>query len=227
MVYSTCTFSREENEELIDWLLRKYADLEPVDFSIHIRNDQSLSSDNGMLRLYPHRINGEGHFVALLRKKSTKRNEHAQKKALPLLLPASAALKPPLKAAMSAYAGFVAGRTLPQPNAMLGDALLTCPPLPSLQGIRILRAGLCLGRLRSGIFTPDHAMATGLSLPYPLLAISLPLAQAIAYQRGESLPLQGGLKGYGLVTYRGLALGFVKGSDHQLKNHYPKGLRRP
>ena len=227
MVYSTCTFSREENEGLIDWLLRKYTNMEPMDFSIPIQGPQSLSSDKGTLRLYPHRLDGEGHFVALLRKKNGDRNEPSRKKMTSRLLPASVALKTPLKAALSAYVGFIAGRTLPQPSAMLGDALLACPPLPPLRGISILRAGLCLGTLRGRVFTPDHALAMGLSPPYPFLPVPLSLAHAIAYQRGESLPLQGGLKGYTLVTYMGLALGFAKGSDNQLKNHYPKGLRRP
>lgn len=226
MVYSTCTFSREENEGVIDWLLREYPNMVPVDFSIPLQNRQDLSSGKGMLRLYPHQMNGEGHFVALLRKKSADGNEPFRKKTA-TLLPASAALKPPLKASLDAYADFAAGQTLPLPNAMLGEALLSCPLIPPLEGVNILRAGLHLGILRGRVFTPDHALAMGLSPPYPFPAMPLSLSQAVAYQRGESLPLQEELRGYALVTHMGLALGFAKGSDCQMKNRYPKGLRRP
>ena len=225
MVYSTCTFSGEENEGLIDWLLREHADLEPVDFSVSIRDGQCLASRNGMLRLYPHRIDGEGHFVALLQKKGTDHSEPFRAKST-TLLPASAALKHPPKAALDAYACFTGGETLPIPNAMLGETLLACPQLPPLCGVSILRAGLHLGKFRGKVFTPDHALAAGLPLPYSLPVASLSLAQAVSYLRGESLPLQSGPKGYAIATHMGLALGFVKGNDGQLKNHFPKGLRR-
>ncbi|MEG2253101.1 MAG: RNA methyltransferase, partial [Clostridia bacterium] len=63
--------------------------------------------------------------------------------------------------------------------------------------------------------------------PYALPTVPLDVAGAHAYQAGETLPVPDTLAGYALPTYCGLALGFGKASGGQLKNHYPKGLRRP
>ncbi len=218
LLYSTCTLNREENEGTVAALLEAHPELRPVDFAVPLGNDQVLASRQGMLRVLPHQIQGEGHFVALLKKEP-------EGQPFAAFLPPDRQLKPPSAALLSAYQDFAAGKPLPQPNAQLGDLLLSAPPLPPLDSVRVLRAGVHLGQLKGKTFIPDHALAMAMPCPWPAMPLSLP--QARAYQRGETLPAEESLRGFVLATYEGLALGLGKASEGQLKNHYPKGLRRP
>lgn len=222
LVYSTCTFSPQENEDTIATFLAAHPDLTPGSFSVPAGDGSSLHALDGMLRLYPHRIQGEGHFMALL----TKNGNSAANPRPTEFLPPGQRLQTPPAALTAAYSAFQNGCPLPPGNALFGDTLLHAPPLPPLGGIRILRAGLHLGQLKGKHFFPDHALAMGLPLPFP--SVSLSLEEARLYQRGEALALKESTPGgFALATYEGLPLGFGKASDGQLKNHYPKGLRRP
>ncbi len=235
LVYSTCTFSPEENRGMIRWFRETFPDMEPVEFSVPLGEGRVLASREGMVQMLPHQFPGEGHFVAKLRKGGE--SEACDPREAPFLDPAQV-LRPASPALLAAFVAFLgqspdasqaAALTppMPIPYAMLGDTLLCSPPLPPLQGIKVLRAGLHLGGMKGKVFMPDHALALGLPSPSPFPSMPLTLSQAQAYQRGEALPLEEAPRGYALAAYQGLALGWGKGSDGQFKNHYPKGLRRP
>ena len=180
-----------------------------------------MAAPEGMLRLYPHRVRGEGHFIACLTKSG-------EAPAADLLRPAAERLSPPsppLRAAFAAFAAHLTG--LPDANAQFGDVLIAAPDLPPLDHLRVLRAGVQLGLLKGRVFVPDHALAMVLSPACGLPCVALCRADALRYQRGEALPVSESLAGWALVVYEGLVLGLGKASGGQLKNHYPKGLRRP
>lgn len=226
LVYATCTLSEAENEGVIAALLAAHAELETVGFSVPIGGGRSLAAPDGQIRLYPHTVSGEGHFTALLRKTMPGADDSAM--SCPLLPPASA-LAAPGKALLDAYTDFcqsIPQGAMPLPNAALGDTLLAAPMLPPLDGIRVLRAGLSLGQVKGKVFAPDHALAMAAPMP-PLPRVALNAAQAVCFQRGEALAYAGEQRGFLLATHLGLALGFAKANDGLLKNHYPKGLRRP
>lgn len=217
LVYSTCTFNLLENEGVIGDFLTHHPDWEPLAFTLPIGGGKTLEAPDGLLHLYPHQLRGEGHFVALLHRKG-------EGSPAPLL-PAASALAGPQKPMLQAFADFARSfGPLPEPNAQLGDTLLSAPDLPPLTGIPVLRAGVQLGGLKGRIFAPDHALAMALCCREDYPRVSLTRDEALRYQRGETLPTD--CKGYVLACYQGLALGFGKGADGQLKNHYPKGLRR-
>lgn len=223
LAYSTCTLNPEENEQAICRLLQHDPQMEAVPFSLALGGAEKISAPDGTLRLYPHRVQGEGHFVALLRKRGGAVGPAAR------LLPAARSLQAPGIALLDAYRGFAErfGAALPAANACLGNELLSAPELPALDGVRVLRAGVHLGGVKGKAFEPGHALALALPQPLPGPALELDRRGALAYQRGETLPVPDAWKGYALAAYHGLALGFGKASGGQLKNHYPKGLRRP
>lgn len=223
LVYSTCTFNLEENDLTISALLKRHPVLSPAAFSLPIGEGRMLNAPQGMVHLYPHQVRGEGHFVALLTKTGASEAAEAG------FCSAAERLSAPAGAMLKAYTAFSAslGGPLPQANAQLGDALLSAPDLPPLKGVKVLRAGIQLGTLKGKVFAPDHALAMALPLPYGARTLPLSRDGALAYQRGEALPAPESLSGYVLATYQGLALGFGKCSGGQMKNHYPKGLRRP
>ena len=210
LAYSTCTFNSLENEGSIERFLAEHPDFHPVPFAL----PGLPAAPQGILRLWPHHVRGEGHFVALLEKDGD---------ASPAL--SAPPLPAPDRAALQAYAAFAdeTGCVI-VPNAVFGGHLIHAPAvLPPLDRIRTLRVGLQVGELRGKVFIPDHAMALGTDIPrqYPLTD-----AQALAYLHGEALPCAESMRGFYTVTVDGYALGFCKASNGQLKNHYPKGLRK-
>ena len=220
LAYSTCTLNEVENEQVVSHLLSSHPELHAVPFEMSIGDGKTLSAPDGMAHLYPHELEGEGHFVALLRKDDGESDD--------LFRPAREQLSAPQKPFLAAYEAFCkpfAG--LPRANAQFGDVLLCCPDLPPLKGIKVLRAGVQLGGLKGKVFAPDHALAMALPLPYGVPTVPLSREDALRYQSGETLDVPEDVSGYALPTYHGLALGFGKASGGQLKNHYPKGLRRP
>ena len=224
LCYSTCTFSEEENAGVVGAFLRSHPEFQPVEFTVPIGGGRALSSQNGCMRLYPHKVQGEGHFAALLRKTDL----HTGAERPSELLLAGRVFSPPDRQAVDGFYALwkeISATKPPLPNAQIGNLLICAPPLPPLDGLKAYRAGLSLGRRKGRVFIPDHALA----LAAPLREIrGIPLDEPAAalYLHGETLPAGGIAGGFWIVSYAGLPLGFVKHSDNQLKNHYPKGLRK-
>lgn len=207
LVYSTCTFNETENEGVVRAFLAAHPDFVPEEFAL----PGVGASCGGCLRLWPHRLRGEGHFVARMRRMGTTE-----------ALPAPGDETVSLAELLPGFDARVSGRLV-----RTGDKLWARPDaLPEMRGVRTLREGLCLGEARGKLFFPDHALA--LALPAAIgPAAELDTEGAKAYLRGEALPAPCGTpKGWLRVRFMGLALGWVKCSDGQLKNHLPKGLRR-
>lgn len=195
LVYSTCSFSPEENEETVEWFLSACPD-----FTL----EQCRT-------LYPHNSLGEGQFAALLRR---------QGPLLPTLWRQEKSDSCPLYEAFAK--DFL--KPMHGPLRLLPDGrLLRLPPLPfALTGMRILRAGLLLGEIQRGRFIPAHALALAAERPFRH-SPELSLEEALRYLHGETLPAD--ITGWCAPSYEGLPLGLAKGAGGILKNHLPKGLR--
>lgn len=214
LAYSTCTFNRLENDEQIAAFLSRHPEFEALPFAL---NGLPEAMD-GTLHLWPHQVRGEGHFIALLRKKDGPCPK-------PALSPLPAPDKAALAAAKDALTAIAQDAEAVLPNALFGDLLVRLPPsVPPLRGVQVLRAGLSVGRLRGKTFVPDHALSR---VCRPKTVFPVSEEEALAYLRGETLALKDDhVRGFGVVTLNQLPLGFGKASDGQIKNHYPKGLRK-
>lgn len=220
LVYSTCTFSPEENEGVISDFLQEHRDFSvaSVDAPWFDRGRsgwiaQPAEEIGNTLRLWPHRLRGEGHFAAVLQKAEGEGESE---------IPLAAVQTLPRE-----IAEFFRSNRIEKQGGVLffGDVCYLVPQeLPELRGLKVLRAGLELGEARKGRFVPAHALALWLKdfpqkADYPADSNEL-----IAYLKGQTL--HGSQKGWTLVTVDGLSLGWAKGVEGILKNHYPKGLRR-
>ena len=202
LVYSTCTFSPEENESVIERFLFSHGDF-------------TLQST---VRLYPHTCGGEGQFAARLtksyagdaRRAGLVSPENERIPAFDRFLDEQLAVRPEQKA-----------RLLPDGRVVLLPELLP-EALPKMH-VRV--AGVPAGEKKGERFEPAHALF--LALPAASFRRTVPLEneKLLRYLSGEALPADGLMKGYAAVTYRGFPLGFVKSDGQTLKNHYPKGLR--
>lgn len=220
LVYSTCTFSQEENEGVIESFLKTHPafSLEPCGLSAGHPAFDGLAR-----RIYP-MDGGEGHFVARMR-----REGEAER------LPAAPAPAP--SAAAQAMLESLYRETLAGTPAQIGEKLYLLPPdLPSLHGLGVVRAGLLLGEekpARGGRkkgdsrFVPAHAafMAVKPDMLQACLSLSAEDPRVLAFLYGEELEAPETLHGFCGISVEGAVLGFGKCSGGRFKNHYPKGLR--
>lgn len=227
LVYSTCTFNRTENEAVIESFLEKYPAFE------------LLRSE----RYWPHLVRGEGHFAALLRKNAgagaPSANDGTFARSKGGVKPAGAsdrALREAMRLAGEMLAETVPGMEPPHGEPLLfGDQLYVLPDISDcpisarrLTGLKTLRPGLHLAHLRKGRAEPAHslAMAVRPDRCRSVMTLAADSPEIRAYLRGETIPADANASGWTLVTVEGCPLGWGKASGGQLKNHYPKGLRR-
>ena len=220
LVYSTCTFNRHENEDTVSAFLDRHPEFAPEDFEA----PGIGSSTGGCLRVFPHRVRGDGHFAARLRKagasKEAPPKKRGERRARPD--PAIPEYLRLLERDVCALPDFVQDMAY----ALNVDRLLARPAnAPSLDGIRVLSPGLWLLRAGRSHVEPEHALAMALPPDGALRRAELDDAQAALYLSGEAVECPGD-RGWALVTWRGMPLGWGKRSDNVVKNHLPKGLRR-
>ena len=213
LIYSTCTLNRPENEGSIAAFLARHPDFSPEDFALNGLG----GSTGGMLKVFPHRVRGDGHFVAKLRKAEGR----APKPIPPVKAnPAAARLLQQLEREICPLPAWLSDMRI----ELRGDWLYALPKdAPDADGLRVISPGLCLLRAGRSHIEPQHALA--MALDGARRAADLDDAKAIAFLTGESLPF-GGENGWTLVTWRDMPLGWGKASQGMLKNHLPKGLRR-
>ena len=209
LVYPTCTFAPEENEQAVAAFLERNPDFEPVDLDAPWFTRVGV----GQFRLWPHKLLGEGHFAAVLRKKGEEDPE------------GEACSGEKLPKEWLSFAREV-GIELPEGKAIFfGQTLYWAPvELPPLKGLRVLRPGLELGEVKKDRFQPAHGLALWLKECKNKVSFPADSQQIRAYLHGETLPVSE--KGWQLVCVDGYSIGWGKGDGNTLKNHYPKGLRR-
>ena len=209
LVYSTCTFAPAENEEAVAAFLERNPDFEPE----ALEAPWFTQVDIGQFRLWPHKLLGEGHFVAVLRKQGN--------------TPTEGGTCPGEKLPQEwlAFAKEL-DISLPEGKAILfGQNLFWAPlDLPQLRGLKVLRPGLELGEVKKGRFEPAHALALWLKNCKNTVSYAAESGEIKAYLHGDVVP--GAVKGWCLVAVDGYSIGWGKGDGNQIKNHYPKGLRR-
>ncbi|ARU63918.1 hypothetical protein CBW65_14510 [Tumebacillus avium] len=230
LVYSTCTFAPDENEGLIEAFLQKYEEFEVLEIHTfdHFAPGRPEWAAAGRAelektaRLWPHRLRGEGHYVAHLRKTDGEPAPR-RKEVKPVKIPPEA-LKSHRQFAEEALTTTPEGEFL-----LFGDNLYLVPSgLPDLKGLKVVRPGWHLGTLKKNRFEPSHALALGLHPDeirhtVPLTADS---PATLQYLRGETVTADSA-KGWVVLTVDGFPLGWGKQSGGVVKNHYPKGLRWP
>lgn len=221
LVYSTCTFAPAEDEGSVSRFLETHPDF-------YLEKEE---------RLMPHKVKGEGHFLAVLHREGGQLSSAATagtEKSLALkdckefLDFAKEALTIPAEE-------LTAGKIL----LRFGEQLYLAPAeTPSLRGLKVLRPGLHLGTVKKNRFEPSHALALFLKKEQVVHAVNLACDGTAVrkYLEGQTLTIGAGCdvemenvslpKGWCLVCVDGYSLGWGKAAGAVLKNHYPKGLRK-
>ena len=238
LAYATCTFSPQENEGTLAGFLANHHEFEIVQSSnlpgFSASHPEWLTppapdSLRASFRLWPHRSQGEGHFIALLR-----RNESQAKS----IVKSHHQGKVPLNA-LRIYREFIdetlVSTSIDARLALIGSYLYHLHvDLPDLGGLNCLHPGWWLGTVRKNHFVPAHALAMGLTKEDAFRLVELESSNpgpVYAYLRGEGLSVDNLRKsqpedGWVMVTVDGYPLGWGKQVQGVIKNYYPRGLRR-
>ncbi|MBQ7841684.1 MAG: RsmB/NOP family class I SAM-dependent RNA methyltransferase [Lachnospiraceae bacterium] len=251
LVYSTCTFAPTEDEGSIYRFLQRHPDfyIEKADRfpgmekgrSEWAENDisghfeatkqepvqKTALSDCGLentIRLWPHHLKGEGHYLAVLRKEGSVPEGYRARGRYGIQVPVSGK-------ECSEFLDFAKENLKRQMEGIylkFGDQLYLAPKdTPNLKGLKVLRPGLHLGTIKKNRFEPSHALALALKPEEVSQSVdfSADSAQIKGWLNGMTLNIEG-QKGWYLVTADGYSIGWGKLSGSILKNHYPKGLRK-
>lgn len=209
LVYSTCTFAPEEDELAVAAFLESHPEFEPE----IIETSWFVPGENGSHRMWPHKLLGEGHFAAVLRKKG-----HGECEFTPIQ-----GAKLPKE-----WVSFAKELDIQLPEGkpvLFGQSLYWVPVgMPDIGRLKVERAGLELGVVKKDRFEPAHGLALWLKKCRNMQSYPAESREIAEYLHGNVVP--SAVRGWTLVMADGYSIGWGKGDGNVLKNHYPKGLRR-
>ncbi|GFZ27038.1 RsmB/NOP family class I SAM-dependent RNA methyltransferase [Lactobacillus corticis] len=239
LVYSTCTFSPEEDEEIVAWLVENYGfEILPADLpdteKISLGRPEwggGLADLAKTLRFWPQDGLGEGQFVAILKKPGEKAAVKAKK---PKKREKGRLCQRPTPTERSLIKEIISQFNLPQnlqdweKRVCVSNGHVFIPAYTGdLTGLKVISNGLELGLLKKKRFEPGHHLAEVLGTIAQTRVIDLDQPAYQKYLHGETVKVVSNLKGFVLVSSRGLIFSFGKLTGQQvLKNFYPKGLRQ-
>lgn len=228
IMYSTCTFSYDENELVVQYMVKKY--------NMEICEIPCLSAlSNGVgdfpdiekcRRVFPHKQDGEGHFTALLRKTEATESAPAKKKKRDKK---GSKQNNTLMDAVKLYRDFekkTFKNTVDGEFVLFGDNLYLLPEKLDTNGLRVLRCGLHLGEVKRSRFEPSHALSHAFQTDnYKNLVTLNPDSDELKrYMHGEIIECSG-INGWCAIASDKYIIGWGKASGITIKNHYPKYLR--
>ncbi len=222
IMYSTCTFSYDENEAVAKYMIEKYnMELCPIEGLGMLSKGIGDGMEN-CRRVFPHKNKGEGHFTALLRR--TEENEtvtefvkKADKRKDFLLENAKKLYYEFEKSALKIH--------LDGEFILFGDNLYLLPEYVDIDKLKVLRCGLHLGEVKRNRFEPSHVLSHAFDADLYINKVeTLSDSDEIKkYMHGETLFAD--VSGWCVITSDGYAVGWGKCSNKTVKNHYPKHLR--
>jgi 16S rRNA C967 or C1407 C5-methylase (RsmB/RsmF family)/NOL1/NOP2/fmu family ribosome biogenesis protein len=225
LIYSTCSYSHQENEDILDWLCSEFA-LEtvriPIDAARGIVETQSPEKRAWGYRFYPDKVKGEGLFAACLKKKensgtllSFKNNNNQKLVSGELDLVKSYINEPDNYYFFKVNDDWMAINHQHKENMNLLS-----------RHLYIKKSGVRIGKLAGRDLIPDHELALSIIINKDaVLQTELDHEQAILYLRRENLVVDTTNKGWSLMNFEGQALGWAKLLPNRINNYYPKELR--
>jgi len=225
LIYSTCSYSPEENENVCDWLLSEH-DLSSIQISVQPGWNivESKSAMNGAYgyRFFPDKLKGEGFYITCFRKNDGASEQvPSTKKVKPANV--SAAMKDVIRpwikkdAAVNFYKN--GEEVYAFPASMENDLLAI------QSNLYIKKAGVPVGKLVRTELLPAHELALSRLVNDKLFTISLKKEDALQYLRKEEVTIKAGGQGWALVQYSDQNLGWIKMLGNRINNYYPKEWR--
>ena len=223
LLYSTCTYSVEENEGVIEEFLSRHPEFSLVEVKDELKatTADGLGKFKAARRFYPHKSRGEGQFIALLKKDENSGN-------LPTILYKDSA-KSPSKADEAVARAFLKDNLKTEFSGRIisvGEQLAIVSHDLPVPPYSVFMSGVLLGEVKKGILFPHHQFFSAFGADMKRrVELKKGDARVEKYLVGEEIDTDITEGGWCAVTYEGVALGGGKISGGRVKNHYPKGLR--
>ncbi|RYG42338.1 MAG: RNA methyltransferase, partial [Chitinophagaceae bacterium] len=225
LIYSTCSYSKDEDEDIADWLIDEFG---MVNMPLLLDSDwgivPSISARNQAhgYRFYPDKLRGEGFFLTCFKKTGGQ----------------VTTIKPPRKTALQKLTKEETLAVLPwiQEGIPLefwktGEMIFAIPSVLNedlliiADNLYIRKAGVVVGKVAGKDLVPDHSLAMSTIISNKIVGISLKLPEALQYLRKEEVKTDGAARGWALVLYEGVRLGWIKVLLNRSNNYYPKEWR--
>ncbi len=226
LIYSTCTYNLDENESNVQWIANELgADILNVETQSEWGISPSFVDGVTAYRFFPHRTQGEGFFCAALRKTSEESEYRSSKKSK------SNKNKKVKEDIPPQYKDYLLNKEsftfYPKGNAWNAFPSSLYQDLQAIAAhINVISEGICLGEMKGKDLIPDQSLALSDMLNTESFAtVEVDWLSAIAYLRKEALVLDNQPKGYILLKYKGVPLGFVKNIGNRANNLYPQEWR--
>jgi NOL1/NOP2/sun family putative RNA methylase len=226
LVYSTCSYSEREDEAIADWLINDCGLLSAQikilpEWNI-VETQPSLHKAYGY-RFYPDKVKGEGFFIAVFTKGEKiapeRRTAKYKTKSERLTFKEMDIVKPYLKDGDDFFFIKQKDDVIAMPSHQEHD-------LATIQfSLYIKKAGLKMGSIIRNELLPDHELALSSNINSSLASVEVDKETALQYLRRQEIKIATDIKGWSLLTYQHLPLGWVKILPNRINNYYPKDWR--
>jgi 16S rRNA C967 or C1407 C5-methylase (RsmB/RsmF family)/NOL1/NOP2/fmu family ribosome biogenesis protein len=217
LIYSTCSYSNEEDEEIVNWLLQEFA-LDHL--PLNLDPSWGITDTGKGYRFWPDKVKGEGFFIACFQNR-TERDEVAVKNRSKLAVPGNKELELIGKWVNKDGIDFIKheNTVYAWPQQLATEFALL------IVKMKVLYSGVLAGELLPDKFLPDHALAMSRMVQNNVPRIELSREQAIRYLQRKDIEAAGTGRGWHLVTFLDQPLGWVNVLPNRINNYYPKELR--
>jgi len=224
LIYSTCSYSEEEDEDILDWLSKSY-NVETIQLKLESNWNivESITAESKFYgyRFYPDKLKGEGFFIAAIRKK-----EGAEGNTRPVRSSTSTLTKNELAVVKNWINTEANVSYIKHGEDIIGLSNSTESEIPILQKhLYLKQAGFAIGKLTSKELIPEHSLAMSERASPSIASVSLNKEAALQYLRKADVLIDVGQKGWMLVKYNGINLGWIKHLGNRINNYYPKDWR--
>ncbi|MEN9547627.1 MAG: hypothetical protein RIR12_218 [Bacteroidota bacterium] len=217
LVYSTCSYSKEEDEDIVDWLVNECSMLKT---QLSLSNVWGIIESGGGYRFWPDKVRGEGFFLACFQKKNGGDSRTIKAKKKPILL---------TKIEIAMLMKWV---ELDDKVFIKHENTVYAWPAKwvdefsfLLEHLRLVYSGVLVGELMRDKLIPDHALAMSKIYNHSLPNVSFSKQEAIMYLQRKDLYPQTDKKGWCLASFEGNNLGWMNILQGRMNNYYPKSLR--
>ncbi len=222
LIYSTCSYSREEDEDIIDWMTKEF-NVEGlkliIDENWNITETKGSTGTYGY-RFWPDKVKGEGFFIACFR-----RNDGEYGSSFKTKVKAEEVTRKEMEV-IEKWVNVKDHHIIKNENTVYAwPDSLTDDMNVLLSRLRVIYSGVRLGGLMKDKLVPDHALGMSKLVNQSAEKIALNYDQAIHYLQRKDLKIETRAKGWNLVTYQGHPLGWVNVLPNRINNYYPKELR--
>lgn len=217
LIYSTCSYSKEEDEEICEWLIKEFR---VESLKLKVEEEWNIVQSDSGYRFWPDKVRGEGFFIACFRKKDggdediylpKVKTEKFSNNEMDILSK---------NVNVNGLSFLRQGEIIYEiPEKLLADINLLSSKL------QVVNRGAKIGEIIKDKLVPDHALALSNIISENIQKVELDYEQAIQYLKKKELVLQTDKKGWSLVTYQGHSLGWINVLPNRINNYYPKELR--